>query len=198
MKSLLAELLNSLVLGGHNGYGKEIRESAANGEGGIATAWIVAVAVLAVGTIGLLVCLSSSDTKAKLRRVAPGLFIAAVMATPLMVWASTSGGDDQSLIVERATSPTGTPELIVSLGEDDLNSLDTTNGKRAVRVQCLGRGGQMVLEGAQKWPFATEPGYDYPHAHQAATAEQLRGADRCRLDGTHVRLEADVGGAPSD
>ncbi|MFN2488964.1 MAG: hypothetical protein ABR529_04360 [Actinomycetota bacterium] len=194
---LPAELLDSLVLGGHTGYGKELRESRGeDGEGGIGMAWIVAVLLLAVGTVGLLVWVSSSSTRAKLKKVAPGVLIAAVMATPLMVWTATSGvDDDQSLVVERATSPTGAPEFIVSLAEDDLNTLGTTNGKRAVRVECLSREGQVVLQAKQRWPFDNEPGYEYPHAHQAASSEQLRRADRCRLQGTHVRLDADVEGA---
>ncbi len=191
---LTAELVDSLVLAGHTGYGKELRESrGAEGEGGIGMAWIVAVLLLAVGTIGLLVWLSSSSTKAKLKKMAPGVLIAAVMATPLMVWAATTGvDDDQSLIVERATSPTGAPELIVSLAEDDLNTLGTTNGKRTVRVECLSREGQVVLQARQRWPFGNEPGYEYPHAHQAASSEELHRAARCRLQGAHVRLEADV------
>lgn len=193
---LQAELLDSLVLGGHTGYGGELRESRGeDGEGGIGLPWIVAVLLLAVGTVTLLVRVSPSSTRAKLKKVASGVLIAAVMATPLMVWAATSGGDEQGLIVERATSPNGAPEFIVSLAEDDVNTLDTTNGRRAVRVECLGREGQVVLEAKQRWPFANESGYDYPHAHQAASSEQLRRADRCRIQGTHVRLEADVEGS---
>jgi hypothetical protein len=76
-----------------------------------------------------------------------------------------------------------------------LNTLNATNGKRTVRVECLGRGGQAVLDAKQKWPFVKEPGYDFPHAHQAASPEQVQRADRCRVTGTGVTLEADVEGA---
>jgi hypothetical protein len=190
---LPAELLDSLVIGGHTGFGREVPESRGeDGEGGIGMAWMVAVLLLAVGTAGLLVWLSPS-LRAKLTKVAPLVLIAAVMAT-VVVWAAPSGGGEDSLIVERATSPTGAPELLVSLGEDDLNTLDSTNGKTAVRVECLGREGQVVLEAEHKWPFGNEPGYDYPHVHQAASREQLRRADRCRIQGTSVRLDADVKG----
>jgi hypothetical protein len=192
-----AEIQDSLVIAGHNGFGKEVRESRGgdDGEAGIGTAWIVAAILLAVVTVALLVWVSPSSTKAKLKSAAPGVLIAAIMATPLMVWAATSGGDAQNLIVERARSEdTGAPELIVSLAEDDLNTLDTTNGKRGVRVECLGRGGQVVLEASQRWPFPSERGYDYPHAHQTASPNQLRRAELCRLQGTHVRLEARVEG----
>lgn len=190
-----AELLDSLIVGGHTGYGKELRESTdENGEGGLGVQWIVALVVLAVGTAGLLIWLSPT-AKAKLKKVGPGIGVAAVMATPLIVWATTSAGDDASLIVERATSRTGTPELIVSLSEDDQNRLELTNGKRAVRVKCHDREGDVVLEGNQGWPFKNEPGYDYPHVHQPATSEQLRRAERCRLEGPRPLLEADVEGA---
>ena len=191
-----AELLDSLVLGGHTGYGRELRESRGeDGEGGIGLPWIVAVLLLAVGTVALLVWLSPSSTRAKLRKAAPGVLIAAVMATPLVVWTATSGGDEKGLIVERAKSPNGAPELIVTLAEDDLNTLATTNGTRAVRVECLSGEGQVVLVAKLRWPFDNDLGYHYPHAHQAASSEQLRRADRCRLQGTEGRLEADVEGS---
>lgn len=117
------------------------------------------------------------------------------IATPLVLWAASSGGVEQSLIVERATGLTGAPELLVNLTDEDLNKLQTTRGRRAVRVECLGRGGQVVLDAKQRWPFINEPGYDYPHVHQRATRDQLVRADRCRLRGTRIRLEADVEGA---
>jgi hypothetical protein len=196
MDVLLAELLESLVLGGHSGYGTSLKESSGDGGGGgIGTAPIVIVVLLALVTVALLVGLNPSGARARLKRVAPIALITAMMAAPLLLWAATSGGDERSLIVERATTRTGAPELIVSLGEDDLNTLDTTHGKRTVRVECLGREGQVVLEAKRRWPFPNERGYDYPHRHQAASAEQLRRADRCRLKGTRVRLEADVEGS---
>jgi hypothetical protein len=196
MDVLLAELLDSLVLGGHSGYGTSLKESSGDdGGGGIGTAPIVIVVVLAFVSVGLLVSLSPSTAKARLRRVAPLALLTAMMAAPLLLWAATSGGDEKSLIVERATTPAGTPEFIVSLAEDDLNTLDTTKGKRTVRVECVDREGQVVLEAEKRWPFPSERGYDYPHRHQRASAEQLRRVDRCRLKGTSVRLEADVEGS---
>jgi hypothetical protein len=196
MDVLLAELLDSLVLGGHSGYGTSLKESSGDdGGGGIGTAPIIIVVLLALVSVGLLVGLNPSSAKARLKRLAPGVLIAAIMATPLLLWAATSGGDEKSLIVERATGRTGAPEFIVSLAEEELNTLDTTHGRRTVRVECLGREGQVVLEAKKRWPFPNERGYDYPHRHQAASAEQLRRADRCRLKGTSVRLEADVEGS---
>lgn len=68
----------------------------------------------------------------------------------------------------------GTSELIVLLGEEDLNTLETTNGRKTVRLECVGRDGQVVLDAEQRWPFVDdEPGYDSPHAHQTASRESF-------------------------
>jgi hypothetical protein len=124
--------------------------------------------------------------------------MAVVILAPLILWAASSGGGAaESLLVERATSRAGTPELIVYLGDKDLNTLKTTKGRKAVRLECLGRRGQVVLEAEQRWPFINERGFDYPHVHQPATVAQLHRVDRCRLQGTSVRLEADVEGVLS-
>jgi hypothetical protein len=166
-----------------------------DGGEGIGMASIVAVIGLSLATVAVLIWLDPSNARAKLKAVLPGAPIVVLIAAPLVVWAGSSEGDEKSLIVERATGRTGVPEFIVSLGDEELNRLQTTNGKRAVRVECLGREGQVVLTAKQRWPFIYERGYDYPHAHQAASREQLQQADRCRLRGTRVRLEADVKGA---
>lgn len=190
---LLSELLDSLPVGGHSGYGTALRESDGDdGGGGIPTVSIVIVFLLAVVTVALL---AGSSPRLKLKRFAPGVLLVVMMATPLLVWAGTSGGDEKTFIVERAIGRTGAPEFILSLGESELNALETTGGKRSVRVECLGRQGQVVLVAKRRWPFRNERGYEYPHTHQRATPEQVRRADRCRLKGTRVPLEADVEGA---
>jgi hypothetical protein len=166
-----------------------------DGVAGISTIWIIALLTLTLVTVGLLVWLNPSGAGRTLKSIGPKALIAVLIAAPLVAWTVTSRGDDQRLIVERWTALNGTPELIVSLGEDDLNTLETTNGKRVVRVECLGDGGRVVLDAELKWPFVNnEPGYDYPHVHQAASGNQLRRADTCRLRGTRVSLEADVEG----
>jgi hypothetical protein len=172
-------------------------ESGGEGEeGGIGAPWIIAAVVLALVAVAVLVSLDPSKAITRLKAVAPKALILIVIAVPLIAWAASSSGDEQqSLVVERWTNDAGAPELIVSLGEEDLNTLETTNGERTVRLECFGRDGQLVLDGNQKWPFLDdEPGYDAPHAHQAASREQLQRADRCSLRGTRVRLEADVKG----
>jgi len=198
-----------LVLAGH-GYDFRSTPAGESGGGddggGIGMVPIVAVVVLALVTVGIMVWLSRRDREPgaegqgralKLTSVAPLALTVAVIATPLVVWTASSGGDDErSLMVERFTSVTGAPELLVSLGDDDLNNLEATGGRRTVRVICRGRQGQPVLDSRQKWPFVEEAGYDYPHAHQAATPEQVQQADRCRVDGgARVSLEADVEGS---
>ena len=209
MQSLFFTLLDSsLVLAGH-GYdfsGSAGTDSGGGDDGGgLSTTWIVAVVGLSLATVAVLVWVSRREQapgdepqggSLKLGKLAPAAFTIALVAAPLIVWTASSGGDDaQSLMVERYTSVTGAPELLVSLGEDDLNTLEATDGKRTVRVTCRGRQGQAVLDASQKWPFVLEKGYEYPHAHQAASPEQVQRADRCRLLGTGVRLEADVEGS---
>jgi hypothetical protein len=163
--------------------------------GGIGMASLIAVLIVTLVAVGLLVWLSPSSAGRKLKALAP-MALPVAVAAPLILWAATSGGDEKSLIVERATGLSGAPELIISLGDQGLNTLETTNGKRAVRVQCLGREGHVVLDAKLRWPFIiSERGYDSPHVHQSASAEQVRRADRCRLRGTRSRLEADVEGA---
>jgi hypothetical protein len=169
-----------------------------DGGGGIGTVWIVAVGVLALFVVALFVSLDPSKAIARLKSVAPKALILVVIAVPLLAWAAFSSGDDEqpSLVVERWTNDAGAPELIIWLGEKDLNTLEATDGKRTVQVECVGRDGQVVLDAEQTWPFvANEAGYDAPHAHQPASREQLQQADRCRLLGTRVQLESDVTGA---
>jgi hypothetical protein len=165
-------------------------------EGGIGTMWILAASGLALVTAAILIGLDPSGAKAKLRGVAPKAVLLVIIAVPLIAWTATSSGDGDgpNLIVERAIGLDGAPELLVSLGDDDLNTLESTGGKKAVGLECVGREGRVVFAAEQPWPFVDEPGYDYPHAHQPASREQLQRADRCSLQGTRKRLEADVQG----
>jgi hypothetical protein len=201
MQLPLAELLGiefPTIFGGHSGYGTAPSREPSGGEedGGIGMGTIVAVLALAAITVGMLYQFSSPSTKARLTTMAPVALLVLIIAIPLVAWAAFSGDDDKSLVVERSTSDAGKPELIVSLLEKELNTLDTTNGKRAVRIECLTSDGRVVLNARQKWPFRNrERGYDYPHTHQTATLEQRQRADRCRLRGTRVPLETDVEGA---
>jgi hypothetical protein len=198
---ILALLLDvPFIEAGHQYDFRDVPPGESSGEGGgggIGTVWIVAVGLLALVVVALFVSLNPSKAIARLKAVAPKALILVVIAVPLIAWAASSGGDEQqSLVVERWTNDAGAPELIIWLGEKDLNTLETTDGKRTVQVECVGRDGQVVLDAEQTWPFVdNEAGYDAPHAHQPASREQLQRADRCRLLGTRVQLETDVTGA---
>lgn len=202
MRLLAVSELNvlSIIFAGHGlDLGGPSRESDGDdGIAGLSTPWILGAIGLALITVVLLVWLNpSSRTSRKLRAIAPEAAVAVVILVPLVVWGAYARGGDESpnLIVERvAVGLNGGPELRVSLGEDDLNSLATTNGQKVVAVECVGRDGRLVLVAEKKWPFVNEAGYDYPHAHHPASKVKLLLADRCRLRGTRVRLEADVTG----
>ena len=190
MPFVFSTLLDSvLVLAGHGdsitGNQVPTRDPGTDdGGGGIGMGPIIAVALVAVVAVAVLVWLNrqerdpaaeSRSRSLNLKAVAPLGMIAAVIATPLIVWTASSGGDEKKLTVERwFNDQTNAPELLVSLREDDLNTLETTNGKRAVRIECRGRDGETVLVARQKWPLLLERGYDYPHAHQEATRDQIR------------------------
>lgn len=203
---ILAVLDFPIVLAGHGleiGPQRVGEPRADDGSGGIETIWIVAAVAVAIVTAGLLVWLRWQDrgsrTADRSRRLRPrsmasiGL-IAVVIAIPLIAWAAVSGdgGSEQSLIVERWTDENGAPELLVSLIEPDLNTLETTNGARAVRLTCVDRDGQVLLDADQEWPFVVDAGLEYPHVHQAASPEDVQRTNRCRLGGTSIPLEADV------
>jgi hypothetical protein len=208
MVSYFVTLLDSsLVLAGH-GYdfrSSQSGDSAGDDDGGgLSMEWIVAVLLLTVVTVGILVWLNRREKEPgegggmpamKLKSVAPAVFTVAIIAAPLVMWTTSSGSDEKALMVERYTSITGAPELLVSLGDDQPNTLEATGGKKTVRLQCRGREGQPVLVAKPKWPFIKERGYEYPHIHQAATPEQVQQADRCRLSGIGAPLEAEVEGA---
>ncbi len=184
------------ILAGHGYDFGGFRESSGEDEGGgISMASVAAVLILAVVTGALLVWLSPSSASAKLKALAPKALTLGMIVAPLVLWAATAGGDEKSLVVERSTALTGAPELLISLADKGLNTLDTTNGKRTVRLECVDGEGRVVLDAKHRWPLTSERGYDYPHVHQLARREEIQRADRCRLGGARVRLEADVEGA---
>jgi hypothetical protein len=190
------------VVAGH-GYdvGGSGRESDGETEiAGLSMMWVLAAGGLALVTAGLLVW-TSPETRAKLARVrwravAPKAAIVLIIAAPLVAWTATSGEEEKTpdLRVQRSTALTGAPELLVSLGEDDLNKPQTNGGKRSVRVICVGRDGKVVLNVKKQWPFMNELGFDYPHTHLVTSRAQVQRAQRCSLQGTKVPLAAPVEG----
>lgn len=191
-----------LPLGGH-GYdvgSQNIPDADDIGDdpnGGIGAPWILGALFLTLSAVGFLVWLDPSGAIAKLKAYGPKIVILLIIAAPLVAWTASSrdDGERRSLMVERWTRLDGVPELLVSLGDKAMNTLATTNGKKVVRVKCIDRDGEVVLDAKQKWPFIYERGYEYAHTHQPATREQLQRADRCRLLGARTRLEASVSGA---
>jgi hypothetical protein len=189
---LSAWLESIFVIAGHTDARYQFRESGGGDDGGgIGVVPIVAVLVLTLVTIGLLIGI---DRPERLRSVAPAAFLGGIIVVPLVLWTVSAGSDDRRLLVERGADAKGVPGLVVSVADKKLNRLKTTKGKTTVRLECFGRTGQMLVHATQRWPFVTERGFPYPHIHQAATPEQLQQAERCRLRGSRVPLEADVEG----
>jgi hypothetical protein len=127
-----------------------------------------------------------------MKRYGPILLIAFLVVTPLAIWAATSGGSkngDKPLLAERSVGLAGEPELLLSLTSSDV---EVTNASTAVRIQCLDATGKVIINGTQPWPFVSEPGYNLAHVHQAADANKVEQARRCRVLGTNKKLEAEV------
>ena len=199
-----------LILGGHGDTvsGLPVKTGEPDEGGGIGMVTIVGVVLIGLGAMLLLSWLNRRENESEdlavdgsgamalnLRSVVPLGFIAAVIATPLIIWTASSGGDEKNLTVDRWTNDKGAPELLVSLPSEELNTLASTQGKRSVRLECTGRDGQRVLVARQKWPFIRERGYEYPHAHQPATSDQVRRAEKCSIQGHRRSLRAKVRGA---
>jgi hypothetical protein len=163
-------------------------------ESGIGARWIVAAVLVAVIAAGALVALDPSAARRKLSRLGPRALVLVLITAPLVVWTASAGGDDDPLTVERTFDVDGKPELLVALGDEKLNTLAMTDGKRAVRVECVGRDGDVVVASPHRWPFVDEVGFDAPHAHQPGSRDDVERVDRCRLLGTREQLEAEVKG----
>ena len=194
--------LPSIVAGHGYDVGREssVQSGVQAEDGGIGTLWIIGGVILLVVVLGLLVSISPKGGRARLKRLAPKAAILVVIAAPLIAWTASSGGaQERSLIVERWINDAGFPELIVSLGDPDLNDARTTSSRGSVRLMCTDDNDNVVIKAEQKWPFITEDGYKYPHAHQKAQdREQLEQVERCSLNGSGFQLEADVEGLLKD
>ncbi|HZO58699.1 MAG TPA: hypothetical protein VFB51_03310 [Solirubrobacterales bacterium] len=129
--------------------------------------------------------------KFEFRRYAPLLLLAALVITPLAIWAATSGGsgeDKETFYVERSVGVNGEPELLVTVDDP---SVEVTNARSTVEVECTDAEGKSIVKGTQPWPFALEQGFP-PHAHVAASEDEVQQARRCRVTGTNKQLVADV------
>jgi hypothetical protein len=127
-----------------------------------------------------------------LRRHAPLLLIALLVILPLAIWAATSGGsgDDKkgAFYVERSVGLTGAPELLVTVDDPDV---EVTSGQTTVEVECTDATGKPIVKSTQPWPFPLEQGYA-PHAHVAASENDVEQTRRCAVIGTNKKLVANV------
>ena len=126
------------------------------------------------------------------KRYAPLILLGFLVVVPLAIWAATSGGSgsnkDKTFIAERSVGLTGAPELLLTINDP---SVEVTNSRTTVDIECEDAKGNVIVKGTQPWPFPPEVGYA-PHAHQAASSQEVEQARRCRVIGTNKKLEAPV------
>ena len=96
------------------------------------------------------------------------------------------------LTLERAEVQPDYDELLVSLPDERLNSLETSGGATSVSLTCVGREGEISVRQRHPWPLVVEEGYP-PHIHQPARPDTLAGLRRCRLTGPGIDFVGRVG-----
>lgn len=118
----------------------------------------------------------------------------AVVAIALLV----AGGSDDApdtpvraarsqLTLERFVLPTtGQPELLISLPDQRLNTLETTGGATSVLLRCVDGAGAVKIRQQTEWPLLEEEGYPLPHIHQPLQPDVLNAVRSCRLTGTGI------------
>ena len=101
------------------------------------------------------------------------------------------------MLVEAMPNPTtGALELVVSVRDRAVNRPETAGGRGSVRLECLDRGGQLVLSSDHSWPLGDDFGSGLPHAHEPIAGDRVAVIESCRLRGTRVRLEGRLTGRP--
>lgn len=137
----------------------------------------------------------------RLRTAGLAAALAAVVLVPLAIWAASSLSDEETagLRIEASSSPVPRlHELVVALPNDELNTLETTDGTPSVGLECLDPEGRAELRVEHPFPFSdTDGGLEPPHVHQRIGVEQLDRIERCRLDGTDPELVGVVDGTAS-
>ena len=125
-------------------------------------------------------------------RHAPLILLAALVITPLAIWAATSGGsggdEKGKFYIERSVGLNGEPELLVTVDDP---SVEVTNGRDTVEVECTDGSDKSIVKSTQPWPFQIEQGFP-PHAHVAASEQEVQQARRCKVSGTNKPLAAEV------
>jgi hypothetical protein len=124
------------------------------------------------------------------------VLLAALVVAPLAIWGGSSLWDDDEedeLRIETLRAGGGDPELVVSLPDDDLNTLETSGGKPSVTFECLDASGAVELRVEHLFPFTdTDGGVQPPHVHQRLSRRQLSAIERCRLEDTTPPLQGPV------
>ena len=132
----------------------------------------------------------------RLRTAGLAAALAAVVLVPLAIWGVTSLAEEESaaLVIETYPAPSrGTVELVVALPNEELNTLETTDGAPSVGLECVDAEGRVEFRVDHPVPFSdTDGGLEPPHVHQRVDEDQLAAIESCRLDGTTLELE----GAP--
>lgn len=150
-----------------------------------------------------------SDAMMKNPRVVFGAVVLvvalAVGAVVIIVAGGSEGGGDKpvrtvraQLTLERSVRPdTGQAELLVSLPEERLNTLETTGGETSVLLRCFDRPGAETIRQQTEWPLLEEVGFP-PHIHQPVRPQVLDRVRGCRLTGSGIDFAGRVAGrAPS-
>lgn len=105
-----------------------------------------------------------------------------------------AGGDASArpIAVERATTPDGLQELLITVS-DEINVPATTDGRETVDLTCRDARGEAVIGAQHQWPLLKDGEPPAPHIHQPASLEELNTVAECRIEGTDPVLEGRVG-----
>jgi hypothetical protein len=124
------------------------------------------------------------------------LAVLLAVSVPLVVIAAAGGGSDDAGEAGLRIEPSkqGLPEVVLYLEDIAVNTPETTDGARRVRVTCTDSDGVIVFRGSERWPFRdTDGGKFDPHVHVFVDPAVLGKISRCRLVGTDPLIE---GGRP--
>ena len=135
--------------------------------------------------------------------------VAAAAAAGVALAVATGGSDDEEpggataarvvraqLALERFRRPdTGEFELLVSLTQPRLNTLDVTGGAQAVLLRCVDLAGAEAVAQQIQWPLLEEAGYP-PHAHQPLDRRVVGRIRSCRMTGPGIDFRGRVPGPP--
>ncbi len=134
--------------------------------------------------------------------LAAGLSLVALAVAVVLLVAGSRREEEKPLRTVRATltleqfarPDTGATELLISLRETRLNTLDQTGGEKSVLLRCVDKGGAVLIRRPTEWPLLEETGYPYPHIHQLANQRVLDGVRGCRLTGPGIDFAGRVPG----